>query len=113
MVPEFLAVFDICLGRDDLEPENLPFYFILDIHGALYFWPSWVANELPESTVFDYESGYVGVGLQRINIIPSFIWPDTGNVSDSGLWFYGAILNEEHTTILGDYAAVEWGFGYL
>ena len=53
----------------------------------------------------------VPTGTHVVEVFPLFIWPDTGSDSLSGLWFYGAMLNGAMTDILGNYAAVSWGYG--
>ncbi len=55
----------------------------------------------------------VPFGSTFIDVIPRFTWPDTGNATMQGLLFYGAMLNQDMTAILGDYAVVEWGFGSI
>jgi len=75
------------------------------MYGDFWFWPGW------NQDAFDYVLYYVPTGITCVEVIPLLTWPDTGNDSINDLWFYGAMLNETMTDILGDWDAVNWGFG--
>ena len=86
---------------------NIPVFFILKWYDTFWFWPSWT----DQTGGVDYMIQDVPLGKRAIHVVPEFIWPDTGDDTLNSLWFYGAMLNHEMTEILGEYAAVNWGFG--
>ncbi len=90
---------------------STPVVFILDVFGYYYFWPSWSLYHPPEAQEFDFEFRDIVPGSTGIPVVSAFTWPDTGNQTVSGLRFYGAMLDQEFSSILGDYDYVEWGFG--
>jgi len=84
-----------------------PVFFILDVFGSYYFWPSW-AHYPPE---VDFQYVFVPYGTTELTVIATFSWPDTGSAEATGLYFYGAMLNEDMTAVLGELAVAEWGYG--
>lgn len=92
---------------------GVPVFFILDVYGELWFWPSWAHYAPPGSTAVDYELRDIHTGYVDIGVVPEFTWPDTGTDSAIGLYFYGACLTPDMTAIDGIWSAVEWGFGPL
>ncbi|MGB4100145.1 MAG: hypothetical protein WBM02_12180 [bacterium] len=94
------------------EPLNkVPTFFILEVYGIFWFWPSWAYFDYPDYTDIDYELIYIPTGTTSITVIPTFTWPDTGQDVVTGLGFYGAMLNPEMSGILGELAVKEWGYG--
>ncbi len=59
----------------------------------------------------DYRRMDVPAGSSNIEVIRSFIWPDTGDECMENLKFYGAMLNEAMTGLQGEWAVVDWGYG--
>ncbi len=90
---------------------NLPVFFVLDVYGRYYFWDSWTCFHPPEYDEFDYKTMTIPTGTTTITVIEPFLWPDTGEESMSGLFFYGAMLNQELSEISGEMAIVEWRYG--
>lgn len=90
--------------------ENVPVFFVLDVYGSYWFWPSW-AHYSDANPVIDYQIHDVDSGSTTLVVLQEFIWPDTGSDTVSNLYFYGAMLNEEMTMLRGQMAAVEWGYG--
>lgn len=91
---------------------DLPVFLILDIQGALYFWPSWSLWAPPEALGFDYLAFTVPEDTSEIIILPEFIWPQLGFDMD-GLQFIGAMTNWSITALASDVEVEEWSFdGY-
>jgi hypothetical protein len=91
--------------------RQVPTFFMLEIYGVFYFWPSWATYDPPESTGIDFRFEDVPHGSRIIEVMPEFIWPDTGQASLGGMVFYGAMLTQDMSAILGEMAVEEWGFG--
>ncbi len=87
--------------------DNVPVFFFLGIDDVFWFWPSFVSS-LDD---IDYMSMDVPRGFSEVPVISELNWPDTGNLAMSNLSFWGAMLNEELSEILGEYAEVNWSFG--
>jgi serine protease len=87
--------------------DTLPLVVLLDagIPGTYWFWPSWV--QYPP----DIDMGTVTFPpeTQSVSIIDPFTWP-VGAGSGNGIWFYGALLSPDMTTILGDLGSVSFSF---
>ncbi len=78
-----------------------PFVVLLDVFGGYYWHPQWGHN-------FTYESLDIGLGTQVLEIL-NFVWPDVTNGA-TGVFFYGAILNQTFTEIIGEYDVVVFGW---
>ncbi|MGB3976431.1 MAG: hypothetical protein WBM27_08520, partial [bacterium] len=79
-------------------------FFILEVFGKFWFWPSWVYFDYPDYPDIDFEYVDVPTGTTEIVVIPAFEWPDTGQDIVTGLGFYGAMLNPEMNDIMGELA---------
>jgi hypothetical protein len=87
--------------------QGIPLVVLLDIGvGRYWFWPSW--SEYPPD--IDYQSMYVPVGRTEVEIIPEFAWPEGAGEAE-GIVFYGAMLNQTMTGLLGDVGMWTFGFG--
>ncbi len=91
---------------------RIPVFFLLDVYRNYYFWPSWTLYDPPDHPDVDYRFMDVVTGTTVLNVIPEFPWPDTGESGATGLFFHGAMLNEEMSFIWGEMASVEWGYGF-
>jgi len=91
-------------NMDDAALTDIPTFFVLDIYGNYWFWPSW-------SVALDYAILDVEPGLTQMNIIAEFIWPDYPSGA-TGVLFYAAMLNEEMTQVIGSIGMFEFGWGY-
>ncbi len=91
--------------------EQVPVFFLLDIFGEFWFWDSWAYYSPPDSEEVDYRIMTVPPGTTQLSVVSPFPWPDTGNDSMQSLFFCGAMLNENMTSLLGKAAIVEWGYG--
>jgi len=85
-------------------------FFILDVYGELWFWPSWSYFDASTSTGVDFQTRDVSPGESRIYVLNPFLWPDTGSASATGLRFWGAMVDPVTGTLIGDYGMVEWGY---
>jgi hypothetical protein len=90
--------------------DHVPVFFILDVQGALYFWPSWGLYDPPAAGV-DFERRDLPAGSTEVPVVPAFAWPDTGAGALTGLRFYGAMLNTGMTAILGEFGVLDWSYG--
>ncbi len=99
------------LDNPDEPLSKVPTFFILEVYGKFWFWPSWAYFDYPDYTDIDYELIYIPTGTTSITVIPQFVWPDTGSDIVTGLGFYGAMLNQEMSDIMGEIAIKAWGYG--
>jgi len=96
---------------DTSEPlSQINVFCILDVYQTLFFWPSWTIYDPPANPDIDFQTMDIPAGSYPITFVPKFMWPDTGQDTVSGLYFYGAMLNPTLEYILGDMAIVEWGY---
>ena len=91
--------------------RRTPVFFVLDVWGALYFWPRWLHYNPPGQPAVDFSYVDIRPGTVEIEVIAPFTWPDTGADQISGLYFYGALLNNQLSAVLGNLAVAEWGYG--
>ncbi len=87
------------------DPEPLidhPLFVILDAYGTYFFAPSF--TQTPEN----YPGPWLA-GATTVDVIQSFLWPDTGT-SASGLVFYAALTDPEVTKIVGEWDSFEFGW---
>jgi len=96
-------------GPDRLRQINV--CFVLGVFGEYWFWPRWRHYAPPLSTDIDFQTFDFDTGTADIEVVPPFIWPDTGGDSVSGIHFYGALLDSSFQAIIGNYADVTWGYG--
>ncbi len=99
------------LDNPDAPLPHVATFFILEVYGKFWFWPSWVYFDYPEYAAIDFEYIDVPTGTTEIIVIPPFVWPDTGQDIVTGLGFYGAMLNPEMNDIMGEIAIKSWGYG--
>jgi hypothetical protein len=90
----------ICNADPDILTD-VPVFFLLEVDGQFWFWPSW--SEL------DYQLMNLSSGITGLTVIEPFIWP-SGAGSYEPIYFYGALLNESMTSILGDWDSVSFSF---
>ena len=87
--------------------ENVPVMVLMEIAGMYWFWDTWTED-------VDYALMNLDHGVNLVNIFPEFTWPDTGASTFEGIRFYGAMLNDQMTDILGGtngLAMAEFGYG--
>jgi hypothetical protein len=99
------------LDNPDEDRSGVAVFFVLDVYGELWFWPSWAHYAPPGATGYDFRLLDVPRGVTPVEVVPPFVWPDTGSRAATGLYFHGAMLNETQTAIAGRMASEEWGFG--
>ncbi len=90
---------------------NVATFFILEVYGNFWFWPSWVYFDYPDHPDIDFSFVDVPTGTTSITVIPEFTWPDTGQDIVTGLGFFGAMLNPEMNDTMGGFAFKQWGYG--
>jgi 5'-nucleotidase len=76
------------------------------IPGEYWFWPNW--RHYPYETP-DFYPVTLETGREDVSIIDPFTWPQVSGEAD-GLFFYGALLSNDGSQILGDLGT--WEFGY-
>ncbi|MCD4652889.1 hypothetical protein K8T06_03035, partial [bacterium] len=84
-------------------------YVLLEIHGILFAAPSWAmldGTNPVDHLVLDIYTGHIFV-----NIIPEFVWPETGT-HDEGLGIYGVIFSQEFRMI-SNLDLVIWDYGTM
>jgi serine protease len=85
---------------------QVPIFVILDVYGHYFFAPSWRS----ESEGIDfYHFDAIPSGLQEIEVIPEFSWPENVG-SASGLIFFAAMTDANTSYIQGTFGS--WEFGY-
>ncbi len=84
-------------------------FFVLEVHGAYWFWPGWERYDPPGGGELDYEVRDVPTGVTSVEVAPAFVWPQTTG-SDQGLWFHGAMLDATLSRVLGSMASEQWGY---
>ncbi len=90
-----------CMGDPDDSDVNL--YVILDVYGEYWFHPGW--TEIPQ-----YETVTLNPSKPVVSFILDFIWPDNTQGSVDGLYFWGAILDQETSDLIGDFDRIEFGY---
>jgi hypothetical protein len=87
---------------------DTPLVVMLDIGtGDFWFWPSW-AHYPPD---IDYAIIEVAHGTSTYPIIGEFVWPsEVGSMN--GLIFWGALLNQDLTEVVGEFGYWVFGYGY-
>lgn len=81
--------------------ESVAMVLVLEINGTFYFYPTW-------QTAFSFAESTLDYGRQWKEIV-SLQWP--GNVGfGSGLTFWGALLNPEDFSLIGDIDAITWSY---
>ena len=98
------------LDNPDEPLTEVATFFILEVYGKFWFWPSWAYFDYPEYAEIDWENIDVSTGTTEVVVIPVFEWPDTGQDVVTGLGFYGAMLNPKMNDIMGGFAFKEWGY---
>ncbi len=98
------------LDNPDEVLTGVPVFFVLDVYGEFWFWDDWT-HFIPPDGAVDFVVMTLPQGTTMVNVLLPFVWPDTGNAAVSGLRFWGALLDESMSTILGNYAVIEWGYG--
>lgn len=101
---------DTCYLRahvmSDLTRSNVPLFVLLDVYGTYWFWPGW-------TNTTDYSLQNLVPGEVPLDIVSSFVWPDIGGQTATGIVFWSALLNESMTEVLGGTAGIgQWAFGY-
>ena len=99
------------LDNPDAAMTAVPTFFILDVYGQFWFWPGWKHYAPPASNEIDYQALDVPAGTTEVIVLPEFVWPQTGSGQADGLWFYGAMLDPGMTSIMGEMASGQFGYG--
>jgi len=86
-------------------------YFALEVFGEFWFWDDWIHYAPPEANGIDFRLLDIPSGSSQIEVIPEFIWPDTGQDEVEDLHFYGAMIDPAAQALLGRLAVVTWGYG--
>ncbi len=90
-----------CMGDPKDTAANL--HVILDVYGEYWFHPGW--TEIPQ-----YETVTLNPSKPVVSFILDFIWPDNIQGSVDGLCFWGAILDQETSDLIGDFDRIEFGY---
>ncbi len=90
--------------------SQVPTFFILDVYGAYWFWPSWTEFVPGTGAGLDYRLTDLPTGTTTVQVIDEFTWPETGSGPMNALYFHGAMLDDTLSSVIGAFATVEWGF---
>ncbi len=90
--------------------SNIPVFFLLDVYGDYWFWPCWRHYSPSDPSSFCYETRNIPTGTTSVTVISGFLWPETGSELH-GLYFYGAMMTPDLSSLIGTMAVREWGFG--
>ena len=77
-------------------------------NGDYWLYPSRV--HYPPEIAWEEVDVVAGVEL-NIAVIPTFVWPDTGDSGMGGIFIHSAIMDAEMSEILGEVSSVEFGYG--
>ncbi len=91
--------------------SDAPLLFVLDVYGEYWFWPSWSHYDPESGEGLDWRTRDLGTGTTYVEVLPRFVWPDTGSRSASGLYFYGAVLDPGMTEVMGELGYAAFGYG--
>lgn len=116
MPAQSFAPGDLCyllaILSNPLQPlVEQPVAVVLDVYSSYFFGPSWALYDPPTSYETDFYRVSIPTGQTILEVLPLFIWPDTGADVVDNLYFYGGILSADLTEILGIFDSVEFGFG--
>jgi hypothetical protein len=92
------------LHNDQQPLTAVRLFVVLDIEGQYWFWPSWRPR-------LDYRVLDVPTGLTIVEIIEPFIWPQTTGDPVNGIVFWGAMLDETMSEVIGSIGKWVFGFG--
>ncbi len=94
------------------QPRNdVPLFLFLEAFESYWFWPGWTHYSPPNTSGIDYDMIYLPAGTSSVEALSLIQWPDTGDESVTGLFFYGAMLTQDMTAIEGEWSVVAWGYG--
>ncbi len=86
--------------------SDVPLFVLLDISGEYWYWDEWTQD-------IDFNFITLPSGRTTLILINSFIWPDTGSVFMENLMFWGAMLDQTGSRILGGTEGLGcWTFGF-
>ena len=98
-------------GNPGATITNVPLFVVRDVYSQYFFWPSWKLYNPPEQPDLDYSFVDLNTGQQIIPVLPTFYWPDTGTAVVDNLFFYGAVMDTEFTSVIGNLDIKPFGYG--
>jgi hypothetical protein len=98
------------IENDGAAMSGVQLYFVLEVYGEFWFWPTWSYYSPVTGGTIDYETRNIPSGQTPVTVISLFTWPDTGPATVTGLKMYGAMLDPSAMQIIGDMDVVEWGY---
>ena len=81
--------------------QEQPFALVLDIYGSYFWYPGWTDQ-------FEFAPMDLEVGTTEVTIL-NFTWPATSGTA-SGIRFYGAVLEQDLSNIMGTWDWVQFGW---
>jgi len=87
---------------DKSEPVPLHLWIILDVFGAYWYGPAWTQNPVC------YDLGILTTSSTEQ--ILQFDWPETQSAAED-ICFWGAMTDDSHTRIIGNYDKISFGYG--
>ncbi len=76
-------------------------FFILDVWGEFYFWPSWSHYMWSTGAGIDWSAMDIASGMSEFTVVPPFVWP-SGAGTANGLLIHAAASDEQMTVLLTD-----------
>jgi hypothetical protein len=90
---------------------RVPLFFVLEVEGACFFWPSWRLYDESDPDSFDFHFVDVPPGSWELLVIPQFAWPNPGEQTGDGLTIFGFMTSPDFSAISGNSGIVSFGFG--
>ena len=84
------------------QPLDGNLVIMLDVYGDYWFYPSWTQT-------LDGAAIALPAGHTFTDLILDFYWPDDSGTA-SGIFFWGALITQDWTGLIGDYDRVEFGY---
>ncbi len=81
--------------------SDQPFVLVMDAYGSYFWYPGWTGQ-------FEFDPMDLEVGTTEVTIL-NFTWPAASGTA-SGIRFYGAVLDQDLSNILGTWDWVQFGW---
>ncbi|GEM_PF-6644063 len=102
-------VVDLDIRNDGTSQISMPVFFLLELSGSYFFWPSWRLFDPPDAPFIDYSFCDLPSGTVTIPIFPEFTWPELG-LPTTEAQFLTAITTRNFSSLASDVATISWSF---
>ncbi len=100
---------DLDIRNDGTPQSSMPVFFLLELSGGFYFWPSWRLYHPPDEPFIDYAFSDLPSGSRTIPIFPEFTWPELG-LPVTEAQFLSAITTRSFSSLASDVETISWSF---